>query len=116
MSNYFEFPMFLMDKGGDYPFMMDGQYWMLCRSAVYPNKARIIRLIPSDGLVPWDFDYGSERYVEDDEWNRIVTVYMNEDCTDTDDAHMWDDVDPYWDEDRDEDEIVFVDPDEPCKV
>lgn len=113
MANYFELPMRLIPTDEETPFMMDGQYWLLSQSVARPWISHIIRLIPSDnGRTPWDFDYESEREVGVTDWGRIVTVFMNEDCTDVDVDHMWDDVDPYWDEDRDEDEIVFIDPDE----
>jgi hypothetical protein len=94
--NYYEVPMRLIPADEETPFMMDGEYWLLTRSKIRPWVCHIIRLIPGDGRTPWDFDYESEREVEATDWGRIVTVYMNDDDTDVDVDHMWDDVDPYW--------------------
>jgi hypothetical protein len=77
--------------------MMDGQYWLLSQSEVRRWEYHIIRLIPSNNSrTPWSFDYESEREVNASEWGHIVTVYMNDDDTDVDVDHMWEDVDPYW--------------------
>lgn len=94
---YYELPLRLVPTDEETPFMLDGQYWLLSQSAVRPCVYNIIRLIPSDDdRTPWGFDYDSEREVDATDWGRIVTVYMNDDNTDVDTDHMWDDVDPYW--------------------
>lgn len=113
--SYFEIPMRLVPVDGETPFMMNGQYWLLTQSKARPWVYHLIRLIPNDsGRTPWGFDYESEREVGATDWGEIVTVFMNEDDTDVDTDHMWDNVEPYWEEGwEEEDEIVFEDPDDP---
>lgn len=95
--SYYEMPMRLVPADEETPFMMNGQYWLLSPSAVHPWEYRIIRLLPSDdGRTPWTFDYETERQVLKSDWSQIVTIFMNEDDTDVDTDHMWDNVDPYW--------------------